>query len=486
MLNRLGATPHGIVVAQTNMSAFSGFATTGDSDASPDDTASQFILLRGLEPGVNEELLAKGVCKLYKTKLNTNSRDSQAAKKTKISSTTNDASLGARDGSLRRVLLVRDRKSNDSWRFGFAEFNSVEDAQAAMVKYKASDKFTISSKPVLISYIHAGVFVPVLHPFGEDFAKFTFSPLSNPAMKLMYWDESAYASELAIAVVEKVSTSKTKESEHAKLAAAAENEGLISSGKDGEPRLKKRKVEKDSKVVAPHLQFWTNRHAELHGITPKDPEDDSSDSTTTAPKRKVEKSVEDPPKQTFADLERKCCLLCSRQFKTETEVNKHERMSQLHRDNMKNEDLVAKALAKLKKSSSSPAELSAYRDRAKERRQAFNQPKQPAAQHNRASKDPNGNSTPQKDEDSPPPIQSKGAALLGKMGWTAGEGLGAQGTGRTEAIQTDLYTQGAGLGAQGSKVGNAAEEAHRQTKGGYADFVNKTKDRAKERFESLK
>src|SRR4051812_13709780 len=118
------------------MSSFSGFATTGDSDASPDDTASQFLLFRGLEPGVTEELLAKGVYKLYKTK-STTPTDSQPAKKPKISSTSNDASLGAREGSLQRVLLVRDRKTNDSWRYGFAEFGSVEDAQNALAKYKA-------------------------------------------------------------------------------------------------------------------------------------------------------------------------------------------------------------------------------------------------------------------------------------------------------------------------------------------------------------
>lgn len=121
----LGATANGILIVQTNMSPFSGFATTGDSDSSPDGTASQFLLLRGLEPGVNEELLAKGVSKLCKTKASTPPVDGLATKKAKISSTTGDASLGAREGSLRRVLLVRDRKSGDSWRYGFAEFNSV-------------------------------------------------------------------------------------------------------------------------------------------------------------------------------------------------------------------------------------------------------------------------------------------------------------------------------------------------------------------------
>ncbi|CZR58454.1 related to RNA binding motif protein [Phialocephala subalpina] len=485
LLISVGATAHGVVVAQANMSTFSGFATTGDSDVSPDGTASQFLLLRGLEPGVTEELLAKGVSKLCKIKAGTPPSDLQGAKKRQIASTTTDASLGAKDGSLRRVLLVRDRKTNDSWRYGFAEFNTVEDAQAAMAKYKASDKFTISSKPVLLSYIHAGVFVPVLHPLGDEYAKFTFSPLSNTAIKLMYWDEAAYANELAVATPDAPSAIKTKESEHAKFAAAAANEGLVGNGKDGEPKLKKRKVEKDSKVVAPHLQFWTNRHAELHGIPPKDPEEETSNSGPATPLKKAPASTEALPSQTFADLERKCCLLCSRQFKTEADVNKHERMSQLHRDNMKNEDLVSKALAKLNKPKGSATESSAYRDRAKERRQAFNQPKQPAAQHNRTAKESNGGSSPKKEKEEAPPVQSKGAALLGKMGWTAGEGLGAQGTGRTDAIVTELYSQGVGLGAQGGKVGDAAEEAHRQTKGSYADFVSSVKDKAKERFQSL-
>ncbi|CZS91832.1 related to RNA binding motif protein [Rhynchosporium agropyri] len=477
---RTRATANGLVVAQGNMSAFSGFATTGDSDVSPDGVPSQFLLLRGLEPGVNEELLAKGVAKLHKVKASTPPSNGQGFKKRQISSTTNDASLGAKEGSLQRVLLVRDRKSGDSWRYGFAEFSTVDDAQAAMVKYNSSEKFTISSKSVTISYIHAGVFVPILHQVGDEYAKFTFSPLSNAAVKLMYWDEAAYASELVTAIPPQNPAGKSKESKHTKLALAAAKEGLINSGTDGEPRLKKRKMEKETKVVASHLQFWTNRHAEIHGL----PQKEASNDTATLPSSISEKTpkTDDPPSQTFADLKRKCCLLCSRQFKTEAEVNKHVRMSQLHRDNLKNDVLVSKAAAKLKRPGDATSD-DTYRDRARERRQAFNQPKQPAAQHGR-SKDSTQTSV-NKQEIEDPPAQSKGATLLGKMGWNAGEGLGALGTGRTDAIVTELYSQGVGLGAQGGKIGDAAEEAHRQTKGTYADFLNKTKDKAKERYESL-
>ena len=101
---------------------------TGDNDAAPEGTPSQFLLLRGLESSVTEELLAKGVAKLYKPFSATGSQEPPAnvKKGAKVASTTGDSNLGARDGSIRRVLLVRDRRSNESWRYGFAEFATVE------------------------------------------------------------------------------------------------------------------------------------------------------------------------------------------------------------------------------------------------------------------------------------------------------------------------------------------------------------------------
>jgi hypothetical protein len=81
---------------------------------------------------------------------------------------------------------------------------------------------------------------------------------------------------------------------------------------------------------------------------------------------------------------------------------------------------------------------------------------------------------------------SKGATLLGKMGWSAGTGLGAQGTGMTAPVTTDLYVQGVGLGAQGGKVGDAVEEAGRNTRGRYDEFLEKTRDNARQRYERMK
>ncbi len=488
------ATGIAIVAAQGNISAFSGFPTTGDSDVSPNNTPSQFLLFRQLDVKVDEELLAKAVTKLYRAKAISPMEEASGppTKKHKIASTSADTNIGAKDGSLKRVLLVRDRKTDDSWKYAFAEFASVDDAVAAMAKYNASEKFTISSKPVIVSYIHAGVFVPVLQAPSEEFAKFVFSPLGNSSVKLMYWDEGAYVNELVVAK-EQTAMAKMQERVAAATAraAAAGEEGLVDPAK-----AKKRKADKDAsapaskKVIAPHLQFWSNRHAEIHGEKPKEVVEGAF-TKIGVEKDERKESVDDnaPPSQSFADMKRMCCLLCSRQFKTEAEVNKHERISQLHRDNMSKEELVATANAKLAKVGQAPQTIqapgesdSAYRDRAKERRQAFQQPKQPAAQlhqQKKKSKSPSAETEPDK------PQMSKAAAMLGKMGWTAGQGLGAEGTGRTEAITTELYAQGVGLGAVGGKVGDAVEEANRQTGGSYGDWVKNVKDKARGRFESM-
>ena len=46
-------------------------------------------------------------------------------------------------------------------------------------------------------YVHAGVFVPVLDASQVN-ERFSFSPLGNAAVKLMYWDHEAWASELIV------------------------------------------------------------------------------------------------------------------------------------------------------------------------------------------------------------------------------------------------------------------------------------------------
>ncbi|KIW15291.1 hypothetical protein PV08_05336 [Exophiala spinifera] len=460
----------------------------GDNDTSADNTPSQFLLLRRLEPSVTEELLVKGVSKLNKPSSTAVQKDEAPGKKgAKVASTTGDANLGAKEGTLRRVLLVRDRRSNESWRYGFAEYASMEDAQAALTRYNSFDRFTIASKQVLVSYIHAGVFVPVLNP-TPDMERFTFSPIGNPSMKLAYWDESAYVTELAVSmpptssdgksVPKDAGGSKSKETEKTKKRKAQTS----ASAEDGSAK----------KPAASHLQFWSNRHAELHGIDQKSREGGEANSSDGG-------GGPAPPNQSFADPSRHCCYLCMRQFNDAAEVNQHERLSDFHRQNLRDESKVKKATAKLAKhgiqhtgsvpSNDETDSASQYRDRARERRKIYGVVNKKGEQVGPGS----GSSKVKKmsddddhgGDDGPAVVQSKGASLLSKMGYRAGQGLGASGEGMTAPIAQSVYVAGVGLGAQGGKVGDAVEEAERNTKGRYEDFAEKTREGARERYARL-
>ena len=156
-------------------------------------------------------------------------------------------------------------------------------------------------------------------------------------------------------------------------------------------------------------------------------------------------------------------------------------------------------------SSAAQEDTAEYRDRARERRAAFGASSSSSASKKKlsaslplkkggaldsnkpAADNDNNDDDDNADEDEPPlpVLPSKGASLLGKMGWSAGEGLGATGSGMTKPIATEMYVQGVGLGAEGGKVGDAVEEAERATRGGYGGFLERTREGAKERFERM-
>ncbi|EKV19025.1 hypothetical protein PDIG_05220 [Penicillium digitatum PHI26] len=549
-------------------------ANDGDNDVAPESQPSQFLLIRGLEASVTEELLAKGVSKLYRPSGNNESASDNQKKGSKVASTTGDSNLGARDGSLRRVLLVRDRRTNASWRYGFAEFAGIKDAQAAMARLNSFEKFTISSKPVLVTYIHGGVFVPVMNATSGA-SYYTFSPSNNPSLKLMYWDDAAYVTELVLSTAEDDATQEQK----ANKTISSHGDGQAKGTKDSD-KGKKRKADASTsantkKLAMPsQLQFWSDRHAELHGINRDDAGNPVEGSNSAAPATELTATITElaapatessaprapsfadwdklrcylcmqdlvndghlryhertsdihsenlkdvklrelgvcwliiygvipmptpnyegsrdeyrdalereysipPTPRSFADLKRNWCLLCFSKFDTPEELYAHDRVSEHHRKELKDEKAVKWGLNQLKEAGiaqdivQAPAE---YRDRAKERRQAFGREDVNARQ--KALE-------PEEADETPVQTTSIGASLLTKMGWSEGSGLGAQGTGVTEPIPTEIYAQRVGLGAQGSRLGEATEEAGRNTRGRYDEFLEKTKDAARQRYDEM-
>ncbi|KAG8896600.1 hypothetical protein FRC01_011710 [Tulasnella sp. 417] len=125
-----------------------------------------------------------------------------------------------------------------------------------------------------------------------------------------------------------------------------------------------------------------------------------------------------------------------------------------------------------------------YRDRAQERRRVHNQPDVPMPTPANSGKPrfADGPSTeastaptpaapvdPGKDEN------NIGNKMLKKMGWSEGSGLGTEGEGRAEPVKAAVYASGAGIGAsKGKEVTGFAS----------SNYADAAKESARERFES--
>lgn len=95
--------------------------------------------------------------------------------------------------------------------------------------------------------------MPVFNP-AEDPEEFCFSPLNNTATKLAYWDKEAYVSELVVTSGAQQAATATEPQVRSAAdlaAAAAEGEGLVQPGKEGETKAKKRKAETATATTKP-------------------------------------------------------------------------------------------------------------------------------------------------------------------------------------------------------------------------------------------
>ncbi|XP_020810621.1 RNA-binding protein 5-like [Drosophila serrata] len=152
----------------------------------------------------------------------------------------------------------------------------------------------------------------------------------------------------------------------------------------------------------------------------------------------------------YVDFQKLTCQLCKRAFQSLDILQKHLKMSNLHKEN----------LAKLNQSSGGGGvdESLSYRDRAKERRLKYGEsdPPPPNRSRERFEQEIKTLQTRQKDISGPAaamPICSSnvGSRLLQKMGWSEGQGLGRKNQGRTQIIEAEGRTNNVGLG---NKAGN--------------------------------
>ncbi|KAF8163019.1 hypothetical protein B0H34DRAFT_693746 [Crassisporium funariophilum] len=245
-----------------------------------------------------------------------------------------------------------------------------------------------------------------------------------------------------------------------------------------------------SKKTVNNINKWNQVQEDLaHDITP-------SSTTLTAPSKTLSKAtatnktstgliLETSPKPEadyeFSDIPGLMCLLCARQFKTLEQLTLHNKKSDLHKKNYKDTNLRDVAREKVTARSAGTApEQPKYRDRASERRVLFNQPDAPLPEKDPTIKKRHVEGPP-RPATPPPPVNpgkdegNVGNKLLKMMGWKEGTGLGSEGDGRVDPIETAIYAQGAGLGAsKGRDIGKYTE--------GFSSYVHMAQDAARERY----
>ncbi|KAI0050018.1 hypothetical protein FA95DRAFT_1514751 [Auriscalpium vulgare] len=283
----------------------------------------------------------------------------------------------------------------------------------------------------------------------------------------------------------------------------AEGEGEFASTEDAKVAASRKVAPMiASKKTANNISKWNQVQEEMHVGAPTASSSIQAEATpapltipTPEPKAKSATPLPEEAEFEFADMSKVACLLCARQFKTLDQLKRHNKESDLHKKNFRDANLrdiareKARAVKEPKPAASEGPQPGApkYRDRASERRIMHNQPDIPlpesggAEDKRKARKFEEGPPAPPPPP--PPPVNpgqdssNKGNRLLKMMGWKEGTGLGADGEGRVDPIQTAIYATGVGLGAsKGKEIGKYQD--------GYTGYVHMAKD-AVSRFPGL-
>ncbi|XP_070132812.1 RNA-binding protein 5 isoform X2 [Drosophila bipectinata] len=151
----------------------------------------------------------------------------------------------------------------------------------------------------------------------------------------------------------------------------------------------------------------------------------------------------------YVDFQKLTCLLCKRAFQSQDILQKHLKMSNLHKEN----------LAKLQpnQGGANNDEGFSYRDRAKERRLKYGESDPPPPNHSRERfeqqiKTLQSSSSVAATASLPISSSNVGSRLMQKMGWSEGQGLGRKNQGRTQIVEAEGRSNNVGLGNKSGKL----------------------------------
>lgn len=156
------------------------------------------------------------------------------------------------------------------------------------------------------------------------------------------------------------------------------------------------------------------------------------------------------------DFDKNICLLCKRAFKNGDQIKRHRSLSKLHVSRLKRLRQRIFTDDQLERIERKEREA-LYRDRARERRLKHGQPDRILnIEPNYNPKTPTTKqvtiAAPSSSIDKPIGLENKGAALLAKMGWREGLGLGKSNEGMTDIVRLESQAANSGLGSKVFKV----------------------------------
>ncbi|KAG7283246.1 hypothetical protein CRUP_004988 [Coryphaenoides rupestris] len=171
-----------------------------------------------------------------------------------------------------------------------------------------------------------------------------------------------------------------------------------------------------------------------------------------------EKGVESEAEANLIDWKKMACLLCRRQFPNKEALQRHQQLSDLHKQNL--EIQRRSQLTDAEELERKETELK-YRDRAAERREKYGVPEPPVPKKKTFYQQP----TPTVNYEQPTKdglmSDNIGNKMLQAMGWQEGRGLGRHQQGITAPIAASLRTKGTGLGIKGSAYELSASDTYK-------------------------
>ncbi|KAI8452906.1 hypothetical protein BY996DRAFT_4583894, partial [Phakopsora pachyrhizi] len=162
-------TSHESSFQPNHSSSESSLTTTGSINDGARDiggTPTSILLLRGLDPNSTEQEIAQHLQHIP------------------------DPSQTVLPGSIRRVMLIKDRASRSSWGYAFVQLADLQVAVKALSLLLNTSLFPrgfqIRSRTITVTFAHEHSFHPVYTPSDWSFR-------GAGGQELAYWDDKAYA-----------------------------------------------------------------------------------------------------------------------------------------------------------------------------------------------------------------------------------------------------------------------------------------------------